>query len=44
MPFLPIYINVIVLVIAITIAIIVIKFVKIEQKGYKLLFILYTLF
>ncbi|MDR2369377.1 MAG: MFS transporter, partial [Mycoplasmataceae bacterium] len=44
MPYLPIYLNIAVIIIAITVAILVIRLIKIEQKGYKLLFVCYTLF
>ncbi|MDR0674896.1 MAG: MFS transporter, partial [Mycoplasmataceae bacterium] len=44
MSYLPVYINIIVIVLAVVTAILVIRFIKIEQKGYKLLFICYTLF
>ncbi|MDR0739807.1 MAG: MFS transporter [Mycoplasmataceae bacterium] len=44
MQYLPIYINVAIIVLAIIIAIVVIRFIKINQKGYKLLFVCYTLF
>jgi hypothetical protein len=41
---LAVYVNIGVIVLAIVVAILVIRFIKVEQKGYKLLFVLYTLF
>jgi hypothetical protein len=39
-----IFVNLGVFLVAVAIAIIVVRAIKIEQKGYKLLFVLYILF